>query len=142
MAQIPSSRRQNGLWFGGTNNNTAQPGNATVYMCTVVIPFKHKLMEAWYGRNKAITTGTVTSRLQWAATGTARGSGTDIGTIANESANSNHETNKFPLTDTERSTERAANSVYYLEVKGTNSADRLENPHLNILVQPQPRVAL
>ena len=142
MPQIPKSRRQNGAWFTGTNNNTAQPGNATVYMCTVVIPFKHRLLEAWYGRNKVIETGTVTVRLQWAATGTDRASATDVGTIANETASSNHTSNVIPLTDAERSTERAANSVYFLEVIGTNSADRVENPHLNILVQTSPRAAL
>lgn len=142
MPQMPNSRKQIGFWRNGSSGNTAIPGNGTVQTCMVVIPFKHRLLEAKYTRNKVIETGTVTVRLQHATTGTGRASGTDLGTIIGEAANSNVVVADFALTDAEKSTERAADSVYWLEIIGTNSADRVEHPVLDILVQPQPRMAL
>ena len=142
MPQVPKTRKNIAFWRNSSSGNTAIPGNATVQTCMVVIPFRHRLLEAKYTRNKVTETGTVTVRLQHANTGTGRASGTDVGTIVGETANSNVVVADIVLTEAERSTERAANSVYWLEIVGTNSADRVEHAVLDILVQPQPRMAL
>ena len=142
MPQIPKSRKQNGFWVHGSMGHESLPGNSTTHACNVVIPFKHRLLEAKYTRNEVIETGTVTVRLQWASSGTAKASGTDVGTIVNEAADTKVTVVDIALTDAEKNTERAADSIYYLEIIGTNSADRVNHAVLSVLVQPQPRVPL
>lgn len=146
MATTPPGRRRTTLmlYLSAYDPSVAAPGNATVNTCRILVPFKHILRRAWLTCTDIDNVGAVTAELRQADDGDAK-AGTIVGTALSDTqlaATADLITVlEFTLAAADK-VSAPANRVYHVALIGTNAGDLIEQPTLDIEVQPIPRIAL
>ncbi|KKN40368.1 hypothetical protein LCGC14_0734200 [marine sediment metagenome] len=119
------------------SNQTAAFNASGLRVCFVVVPFVHKLVNAWLLTSNVVTTGTVEVQLKNRDVNDAQG-GSNVGTkLENDDLEDWSVTNKrFALTlSADDMATSPAMRTYFWSFTATNSADRLDEPILLLEVE-------
>ena len=133
---------QNLIWFSQSCLVTTLPAAATAQYQTVglsiLVPFVHRLRIARSHANNTVKTGSIVVSLvkfvhdQAAASPTVA---SDLITVAVASAATDINIITLTTTPADDEAEQVADTVYSIQVTGTNSADRWDDPSLVIGVE-------
>lgn len=142
ITRLPTKRLTTlGTWMQTALRIDTLPANNNVFLHRILVPFKHKLLKAYLFFGALDNVGAVTAKLHRGASGAAAAqigatmSDTELATSANAKAVG------FTLAAADMA-DTAANSLYTVELIGTNAGDIIYDPGLALLVQPVPRNAL
>lgn len=133
-----------GFWLQQTDPILTLPGNGSGTACRIVVPFKHKIIDAYLYANSIEKTGTVTVTLKRVTVG-ATGDGSAIGTSLTGATLPTLadlvSKIQIPLAQADKG-DQPATKEYVLTLTGTDPDDLIKFPTLAILVIPVPRNAL
>jgi len=135
-----------GMWLFASNSSLLVPGNATTYECRIAVPFKHKLIQAFFEAGSIEVAGTLSVALRRATVGATR-DGSVIGTILTGGTllpplSDLISKIEIPLVSAGDKDDQPNTKSYHLSLTGSNAGDLVKAPMLAICVVPIPRNAL
>lgn len=145
ITRQPRARHGNQLWIFQADPILTAPGNSSYHACRVAVPFKHKLLRAWWtAASVEKVNGVVATLKRFTLGATADGEAVDIMLNAAITAGTDlmiqHE---FNINDVPSDkADQTASKGYHLTLTGTDAGDLVKYPMLALLIQPLPRIAL
>lgn len=142
ITRLPTKRLTTlGLWFQASLRIDTLPANTTVNLHSILVPFRHKLLQAKLFCSLIDNVGAVTAKLLGGVSGSAAAQIGSTMTDTELATSVNPKAIDFTLAATDKA-DRAANMLYVLQLTGDNAGDLIADPGFALLVQPTPRNAL